>query len=93
MSSEPIEFPETGRLAGIDYGAVRIGVSISDPGRSLCSPLENYTRRSPSADAVWFRRLVEDERIAAFVVGLPVYSSGDESPQWTEARRVRRLAP
>ena len=32
------DFPATGRLAGIDYGTVRIGVAISDPGRTIASP-------------------------------------------------------
>ena len=28
-----------GRIAGVDYGAVRIGVAISGPGTTLCQPL------------------------------------------------------
>ena len=37
--------PRTGRLAGIDYGTVRIGIAITDPAQSLSSPLEILTRR------------------------------------------------
>lgn len=81
------QLPAAGRLAGIDYGKVRIGVSVCDPQRTLCSPLENYVRRSPAADGDWIRRLASEHRLAGFVVGLPVYSSGDESPLSQEARR------
>jgi putative Holliday junction resolvase len=79
--------PRSGRLAGIDYGTVRIGVAITDPDQRLASPLENYTRRGTAADAQWIKRLVTDERIAGFVVGLPVFGSGDESPKSREARQ------
>ncbi len=80
------EFPTTGRLAGIDYGTVRIGVAITDASRILASPLENYNRRSLEADADYFRRLTDQEQIVGFVVGLPVHSSGQESQKSAEAR-------
>jgi putative Holliday junction resolvase len=79
--------PRTGRLAAIDYGTVRIGVAITDPDQRLASPLENYTRKSPEADAAWLCRLVSSERIVGFVVGLPVHTSGDESQKSGEARK------
>jgi putative holliday junction resolvase len=82
-----VAFPLTGRLAGIDYGTVRIGVAISDPGRILASPYENYTRRSSEQDADYFRRVVQGEQIAGFVVGLPVHGGGEESQKSREARR------
>ena len=50
------EFPTAGRLAGIDYGHVRIGMAISDPQRTIASPYENYTRRGPEQDARRLRR-------------------------------------
>jgi putative Holliday junction resolvase len=79
--------PRQGRLAGIDFGTVRIGVAITDPDQRLASPLENYTRRDLAADAVWVKRLAESERIAGFVVGLPVHTTGEESQKSAEARR------
>ena len=45
-----------GRLAGIDYGTVRIGIAVSDARQTLASPYENYTRRSPQADAEYFEK-------------------------------------
>lgn len=84
MSSAP---RESGRVVGVDYGTVRIGLAMSDPGRRLASPLENYTRRDKAADAARFRRLVEEEKVALFVVGLPVHTSGHESAKSLEARR------
>ena len=76
-----------GRIAGIDYGTVRIGIAVSDPEQRLASPFENYTRRGAQQDAHFFRELAEQERISLFVVGLPIHLSGDESPKSLEARR------
>lgn len=75
-----------GRLAGIDYGTVRIGIAITDPAQSIASPYENYTRRDRQQDARRFQRLVEEEQIKRFIVGLPVHLSGDESQKSREAR-------
>jgi putative holliday junction resolvase len=80
----------TGRLAGIDYGTVRIGIAITDPEQRIASPMANYTRRSEKADAEYFRKLVADERIAGFVVGLPVHLDGRESEKSAEARKFGR---
>jgi len=80
------QLPTVGRIAGVDFGQVRIGIAITDPSRSFASPLENYTRGGEAADAAYFRRLVEEEAVAGFVVGLPLHMSGDESQKSTEAR-------
>jgi putative holliday junction resolvase len=80
----------SGRIAGIDFGRVRIGIAISDPGRTLASPYENYTRRGPEGDARRFRRLVAEEGIVLFVVGLPVHLDGEESQISHEARQFGR---
>jgi len=76
-----------GRIAGIDYGTVRIGIALSDRGRTIASPHENYTRRGLDHDARRFTRLVDEEQITLFVVGLPVHLSGEESQKSIEARR------
>jgi len=77
---------QPGRLAGIDYGTVRIGIAVSDARQTLASPFENYNRRSPQADADYFRRLAHEEQVVEFVVGLPVHLSGRESQKSIEAR-------
>jgi len=79
-------FPSKGRLIGVDYGTVRVGLALSDPGQSFASPLETYTRQNEDQDVRRFCQLVEDEQVVGFIVGLPVFSSGDESPKSREAR-------
>ena len=74
-----------GRVAGIDYGTVRIGIAISDPDRILSSPFETYTRRNEKTDGDYFRKFVAEERVEQFVVGLPIHLSGDASEKSKEA--------
>jgi putative pre-16S rRNA nuclease len=74
------------RIAGIDYGTVRIGVALADTAVGIAGPYENYNRRTPTLDAEYFQRLAQEERLGRFVVGLPVHLSGSESQKSTEAR-------
>jgi putative Holliday junction resolvase len=74
------------RIAGIDYGTVRIGIATADTTIGIAGLYETYTRRNERLDAEYFRRMVTQERIARFVVGLPVHASGGESQKSGEAR-------
>lgn len=80
----------SGRVAGIDYGTVRIGIAISCPERRFASPLENYDRQSIAQDAARFQRLVDEDEITLFVVGLPIHLDGGESEKSREAREFAK---
>ncbi len=79
MTPTPEQVPKEGRLAGVDFGTVRIGIAITDPQQILASPLENYNRRTLAKDAEYFSEIARQEKIVTFVVGLPVHMSGDSS--------------
>jgi putative Holliday junction resolvase len=74
------------RIAGIDYGTVRIGIALADSDVGIATPYENYTRRSAALDANYFATFAREERIGRFVVGLPIHLHGGESQKSTEAR-------
>jgi putative holliday junction resolvase len=74
------------RIAGIDYGTVRIGIAMADTEVGIASPVANYSRRSLPLDAHYFAALAKEEQIGRFVVGLPVHLHGGESQKSTEAR-------
>lgn len=65
---------------------MRIGVALSDPEQRLSVPAENYTRGDPAQDKRFFEKLVAEERVVGFVVGLPLHMSGDESEKSRESR-------
>lgn len=71
---------------GIDVGAVRVGVAVSDPDGVLASPLVTLPRRG-SIEAI--ARLADEHRAAEVVVGLPRSLSGSAGPA---ARRAAEYA-
>jgi putative pre-16S rRNA nuclease len=75
------------RIAGIDYGTVRIGIALADLDVAIAGPYENYARRTPELDAKYFADFASQEKIECFVVGLPVHLSGQESQKSNEARK------
>ena len=74
------------RIAGIDYGTVRIGIALPDLEVGIAGPYETYTRRSEAKDAEYFRQLAKEERLTRLVVGLPVHLDGHESQKSREAK-------
>ena len=75
------------RVLAFDYGDRRIGVAVSDPTRTIASPLPTLVRRAgkrpPWAE---ISRIVEEQEPAALVVGLPLGLDGEENPWTAEVR-------
>lgn len=82
---KPSSPPEKGKIAGIDFGTVRIGVAMCDPERIMAFPYEIYRRRNEKLDLQYFQELVKNERIVHFVLGLPLHNNGDLSDKAREA--------
>lgn len=70
---------EKGRiLIGLDVGAARIGIAISDVEHMIASPHDVYTRRNMRQDIGHFGQLAVDENACAIVIGLPLAMDGSE---------------
>ena len=82
----------SGRLLGIDFGTVRVGLAITDADQHISSPLATYTRHNRERDADFFRELVTAEQIRGLVVGLPVHTDGREGQKAIEAAKFRHMA-
>ncbi|MBQ9874540.1 MAG: Holliday junction resolvase RuvX [Thermoguttaceae bacterium] len=83
--AKPTPPPPAGKIAGIDFGTVRIGIAICDPERIMAFPYEVYRRRSERLDLERFQELVRSEQIVHFVLGLPLHNSGELSDKAREA--------
>ena len=77
----------SGKILGVDFGTVRVGLAISDVDRKFAFPLEMLRRQTKEQDATFFAELVKNEAVTMIVVGLPVHLSGDEGQKAYEARQ------
>jgi len=80
---------ERGRVMAIDYGEKRIGLALSDPTRTIASPLDHIVRRAgkrpPLAEII--KRAAANE-VKALVIGLPLDQEGDDTARATEVRAI-----
>ena len=79
--------PMEGRLAGVDFGTVRIGLSTCDPSQRWVTPFDTYTRRNDRLDTAFFAEFAKREAICGWVIGLPIHCDGKESQKSVEVRR------
>ncbi len=77
------------RALGIDYGTVRIGLSVSDDLGFLAHPLETVSGENPDKAIEKIAAVVVDRKIEDIVIGLPLHSNGDEGKA---VRSVRRFS-
>lgn len=76
-------------LLGIDYGARRIGVAVSDDLGITAQALCTIERKTIASDLEKIARIAEERGVTSIVIGYPVRSDGREG---VECERVRRFA-
>jgi putative Holliday junction resolvase len=76
-----------GRVLGVDVGAVRVGVALSDPAGTLATPLVTLDRDETTwSDLDRLVELVTEHEVVEVVVGLPRTLAGREGPAAQGAR-------
>jgi putative holliday junction resolvase len=84
-----VPIPTTGRILGIDWGEVRIGLALCDETQTLASPLETLKRRAGKRFPL--ARLLELTTVhhpVGVVVGLPLSPAGEETASASAAREI-----
>lgn len=74
------------RVLALDHGSARCGCAISDPTRTLATPLPVVERPDSRRGIAAIASLVEERGVDQIVVGLPLTMSGEEGAQAAEAR-------
>ena len=82
-------FPRDGRLIGIDWGARRTGVAVSDESREFVFARAPIVSRDAAELVRAVLELVRAEKIVGIVIGLPLRMDGTESET---TGRVRAFA-
>lgn len=73
----------------LDIGEKRVGIAISDPARSVASPVCVLPAAEVAAGAKSWRRVLEDWEPELLVCGLPLTLAGERGPQ---AERIQQAA-
>lgn len=81
--------PAAGRILGVDWGEVRIGLALSDESQTLATPLETLQRRSGKRIPIpRFLELAALHQPVGLVVGLPLSPEGQEEASALAARAM-----
>jgi putative Holliday junction resolvase len=81
--------PTTGRILGVDWGEIRIGLALSDETQTLATPLDTLVRRA--GKRVPMPRLLELTSLhqpVGVIVGLPLAPDGSEEESASAAREM-----
>lgn len=77
-------------LLGLDLGEKTIGVAVSDPSRTIASPLTLLRRGKFTTDAERLFALVAERAAGGLVIGLPVNMDGSEGRRCQSVRAFAR---
>src|SRR5947207_14558897 len=81
------------RVLALDFGEARCGCALSDPSRTLATPLEEIEQPDTRRGMQRMAALVRERDVELVVVGLPLSLSGEEGPQALRTREgAGRLA-
>lgn len=75
-----------GRIMGIDYGRVRIGIALTDPLKTIASPYGVYKSVSRKKDIEYFVKLIKEKEVDKIVLGLPLNMDGSEGERALKTR-------
>ena len=77
------------RVLGLDVGARRIGLAVSDELGITAQGLETLQRKNKKHDFAHFYRIIREYNVREIVVGLPLRMSGAEGAQ---AEKIQAFA-
>ncbi|MCA9518816.1 MAG: Holliday junction resolvase RuvX [Myxococcales bacterium] len=75
------------RAMGIDYGMARIGLALTDPTRTLVTPLCVVAEKDKGQQTRRVAALAAEHEAAVLVVGVPLHLDGREGEMAATARR------
>ena len=78
--------PQYKALLGIDYGSKRMGLAVSDLGRSIATSYKILYRGEWQKDVAELQKIITEKEIGGLVYGLPLQMNGEEGAIAQEVR-------
>nr|WP_272210606.1 Holliday junction resolvase RuvX [Marinicella sp. W31]MDC2876506.1 Holliday junction resolvase RuvX [Marinicella sp. W31] len=82
--------PPRTAIAGLDLGTKTVGLAVSDLSRRFATPRPVLKRVKFTKDAENLLAFAENEKLAGFVIGLPVNMDGSSGPRVQATRAFVR---
>ncbi len=82
--------PTGRRVLGLDVGEKTIGIALTDPMRSIASPLLTVERKNFKADLLALTDITSEYGVAALIIGYPINMNGTEGPRCQSVRQFAR---
>ncbi|QQQ19231.1 Holliday junction resolvase RuvX [Brevundimonas vitis] len=90
LTDLPAACPPGTAWLGLDLGEKTIGVAASDTSRMIASPLTLIRKTKFTDDAQALFRLMDERKVSALIVGLPLNMDGSEGPRAQSCRAFAR---
>lgn len=83
------QIPQKKAVLGIDYGAKRMGLAVSDLSLTIATSYKILYRKELNKDLAELQHVIKEKEIGAIVMGLPLQMNGLEG---NIAEEVRKFA-
>lgn len=78
------------RILGLDYGARRIGLALSDDNAKIAFPVGCLERKGPRQDLAALVAMIRERDVERIVIGLPLHMSGRAGDEAKSAQAFGR---
>ena len=79
-----------GRSLGIDFGEKRVGLALSDRSNLIASPFKTINYINENDLVVQLKKIVIENDIENFVLGLPISMKGEDTTQTKIVRKFKK---
>ena len=69
------------RILGIDYGSVRVGLSLSDLTQTIAKPFNTITYKNLDDLLSQLKAVIDNNQVCKLVVGIPYNMKGQDTKQ------------
>ena len=75
-----------GRILGVDYGDVRVGLALSDKTKLIASPLKTIQNKNSGLLISELKEIISENDVESIVVGFPLGMKGQDTNQTVKVK-------
>ena len=75
-----------GRILGVDYGDVRVGLALSDTTKLIASPFKTIQNKNSGLLISELKEIISENDVESIVVGIPIGMKGQNTNQTVKVK-------